>query len=80
MEDTIKKSRIGDVLWNADGKYGKIIIGVSGDSMVYDYTMFSDNTLWAGYAPSSRMTSTKDFVLLFNLHDLHKDCINEPSN
>ena len=80
MEDTIKKSRIGDVLWSVDNKYGKIIIGVSGDSNVYDYTMFSDHNLWAGYAPSSKMTNAKDFVLLFNLQDLLKDCINEPSN
>lgn len=80
MEDTIKEPRIGDVLWSANDKYGKIIVSVSGDSMVYDYTMFNDHTLWAGYSPASRMTTTKGFVLLFNLQDLIKDCINEPSN
>jgi len=80
MEDTIKEPRIGDVLWSADGKYGKIIVGVAGDSKVYDYTLFNDFTMWAGYSPASIMTNTKGFVYLFNLQDLIKDCINEPSN
>lgn len=80
MEDTIKEPRIGDVWWNANDGYGKIIVGISGDNCVYDYVMFNDRTLWAGYSPASRMTTTKGFVYLFNLQHLIKDCINEPSN
>ena len=80
MEDTIKEPRIGDVWWSDNDKYGKIIVGNSGDSKIYDYVMFNDFTLWAGYSPASRVTSTKGFTLLFNLHDIIKDCINEPSN
>ena len=79
MENKVKP-KIGDVFWNTKGNYGKIYIEVSGDSKTTDHVMFSKTGLWAGYSPTSTLRVADDFVLLFNLHDLLKDCINESSN
>lgn len=78
MEDKVKP-KIGDVWWSTKGSYGKIYIEVSGDSKTTDHVMFSRTGLWAGYSPTSRLHVSDEFVLLFNLHDLLKDCINESS-
>lgn len=78
MENKVKPT-IGDVWWSTKGSYGKIYIEVSGDSKTTDHVMFSRTGLWAGYSPTSRLHVSDEFVLLFNLHDLLKDCINESS-
>lgn len=79
MENKVKP-KMGDVWWNKEHKYGKIFVEVTGDSKVFDYVMFSANAMWSGFSPSTRLSVSDEFVYLFNVHDLIKDCIDEPSN
>ena len=78
MENKVKP-KMGDVWWNTKDNYGKIFVEVAGDHKVFDYVMFSKNTMWSGYSPTTRLSVSDEFVYLFNVHDLIKDCVNEPS-
>ena len=78
MENKIKP-KLGDVWWNAKEGYGKMYVGNAAESTVYDSVMFSNTGMWPSYSPCTTLRVSDEFVLLFNMHNLIKDCNNEHS-